>query len=65
MDPRRYHDREYANGHPPGVTPELAAAVTKLMSNKDLVLAANKVRVVTRCRNTMGQTRSAWYSRPA
>jgi ethanolamine ammonia-lyase large subunit len=39
----------------PGLIPELAAAVAKLMSNKDLVLAANKVRVVTRCRNTMGQ----------
>jgi ethanolamine ammonia-lyase large subunit len=38
-----------------GLTPELAAAVAKLMSNKDLVLAASKVRVVTRCRNTMGQ----------
>ena len=25
------------------------------MSNKDLVLAASKVRNVTRCRNTMGQ----------
>ena len=25
------------------------------MSNKDLVLVASKVRVVTRCRNTMGQ----------
>jgi ethanolamine ammonia-lyase large subunit len=37
-----------------GLTPELAAAVTKLMSNKDLVLAANKIRVVTRCRNTLG-----------
>src|SRR5215467_13858048 len=37
------------------ITPEIAAAVTKLMSNKDLVLAANKIRVVTRCRNTMGQ----------
>jgi len=37
------------------VTPEVAAAVTKLMSNKDLVLAAGKVRHVTRCRNTMGQ----------
>ncbi len=36
------------------ITPEMAAAATKLMSNKDLVLAANKVRVVTRCRNTMG-----------
>jgi len=39
----------------PGLTPELAAAVSKLMSNKDLVLGASKVRVVTRCRNTMGQ----------
>jgi ethanolamine ammonia-lyase large subunit len=39
----------------PGLVPELAAAVAKLMSNKDLVVAANKVRVVTRCRNTMGQ----------
>jgi ethanolamine ammonia-lyase large subunit len=37
------------------ITPEIAAAVTKLMSNKDLVLAANKIRVITRCRNTMGQ----------
>ena len=35
--------------------PEQAAAVAKLMSNKDLVLAASKIRVVTRCRNTMGQ----------
>ena len=39
----------------PGLSPDLVAAVTKLMSNKDLVLAANKVRVITRCRNTMGQ----------
>lgn len=39
----------------PGLTPELVAAVAKLMSNKDLVLAANKVRIITRCRNTMGE----------
>jgi ethanolamine ammonia-lyase large subunit len=38
-----------------GITPEMAAAVTKLMSNKDLVLAASKIRNVTRCRNTMGE----------
>jgi ethanolamine ammonia-lyase large subunit len=38
-----------------GIIPEMAAAVTKLMSNKDLVLAAAKIRNVTRCRNTMGQ----------
>src|SRR5207245_2082552 len=38
-----------------GITPEIAAAVAKLMSNKDLVLTASKVRNITRCRNTMGQ----------
>ncbi|HLM79625.1 MAG TPA: ethanolamine ammonia-lyase subunit EutB, partial [Terriglobales bacterium] len=37
------------------IIPEVAAAVTKLMSNKDLVLAAAKIRNVTRCRNTMGE----------
>src|SRR5260370_34456454 len=38
-----------------GITPEIAAAVAKLMSNKDLVLAAGKIRNVSRCRNTMGE----------
>src|SRR5436190_1294466 len=33
---------------------ERAAAVVRLMSNKDLVLAASKIRNVTRCANTMG-----------
>jgi ethanolamine ammonia-lyase large subunit len=37
------------------IIPEVAAAVTKLMSNKDLVLAAAKIRNVTRCSNTMGE----------
>src|SRR5262249_10165988 len=37
------------------ITPDMAAAVAKLMGNKDLVLVAAKVRNVTRCRNTMGQ----------
>src|SRR6202011_346396 len=37
------------------IIPEIAAAVAKLMSNKDLVLAAAKIRTVTRCRNTMGE----------
>jgi len=37
------------------ITPEIAAAVTKLMGNKDLVLASSKIRNVTRCRNTMGE----------
>src|SRR5437867_7678163 len=40
---------------PSSITPEIAAAVAKLMSNKDLVLAASKIRNVTRCRNTMGE----------
>jgi ethanolamine ammonia-lyase large subunit len=39
-----------------GITPEMAAAVAKLMSNKDLVLAASKIRNITRCRNTLGET---------
>jgi ethanolamine ammonia-lyase large subunit len=38
-----------------GILPEMAAAVAKLMSNKDLALAASKIRNVTRCRNTMGE----------
>jgi ethanolamine ammonia-lyase large subunit len=37
------------------IIPEIAAAVTKIMSNKDLILAAAKIRNVTRCRNTMGE----------
>jgi ethanolamine ammonia-lyase large subunit len=38
----------------PGLTPEMAAAVSKVMRNQDLVLAATKVRVVTKFRNTLG-----------
>ena len=38
----------------PGITPEMAAAVAKIMSNQDLILAAQKCRVVTRFRNTLG-----------
>jgi len=38
-----------------GITPEMAAAAAKLMSNKDLVLAAAKIRNITRCRNTIGE----------
>jgi ethanolamine ammonia-lyase large subunit len=37
------------------IIPEIAAAVAKIMGNKDLVLAAAKIRNVTRCRNTMGE----------
>ena len=38
----------------PGVTPEVAAAVSKLMRNQDLIAVARKCRVVTRFRNTIG-----------
>jgi len=38
----------------PGLTPEMVAAVSKLMRNQDLVLAARKCRVKTRFRNTIG-----------
>ena len=37
------------------IVPDVAAAVAKIMSNKDLILAAAKIRNVTRCRNTMGE----------
>ncbi len=37
-----------------GVTPEMAAAVSKVMRNQDLILVASKIRVVTRLRNTLG-----------
>ncbi|BAF89562.1 ethanolamine ammonia-lyase large subunit [Azorhizobium caulinodans ORS 571] len=38
----------------PGLTPEMVAAVSKLMRNQDLILIAKKCRVVTRFRNTIG-----------
>ena len=34
--------------------PEMAAAVTKLMGNKDLVVAASRIRNLSRCRTTLG-----------
>ncbi|TAA07104.1 ethanolamine ammonia-lyase subunit EutB [Pseudoxanthomonas winnipegensis] len=38
----------------PGLTPEMVAAVSKLMRVQDLVLVAAKVRVTTAFRNTLG-----------
>lgn len=38
----------------PGLTPEMAAAVSKLMRNQDLIAVARKCRVVTRFRTTIG-----------
>jgi ethanolamine ammonia-lyase large subunit len=38
----------------PGLTPEMAAAASKLMRVQDLVVAAQKTRVITRFRTTVG-----------
>ena len=38
----------------PGLTSEMAAAVSKLMRNQDLILVGKKCRVVTAFRNTLG-----------
>lgn len=38
----------------PGITPEMAAAAAKLMSNQDLILVSQKCRVVTAFRCTIG-----------
>ncbi|SHH42168.1 Ethanolamine ammonia-lyase heavy chain [Jatrophihabitans endophyticus] len=38
----------------PGVTPEMAAAVSKLMRNQDLVAVARRVEVTTAFRDTLG-----------
>ena len=37
-----------------GITPEMAAAVSKIMRLQDLITVAAKIRVVTRFRNTIG-----------
>tara|TARA_B100001109_G_scaffold255904_1_gene263118 strand:- start:44496 stop:45977 length:1482 start_codon:yes stop_codon:yes gene_type:complete len=37
-----------------GITPEMAAAVSKIMRNQDLILVAQKCRVVTAFRSTIG-----------
>ena len=38
----------------PGLTPEMVAAVSKIMRNQDLISVARKCEVVTRFRNTLG-----------
>ena len=37
-----------------GITPEMAAAVSKLMRNQDLILVAKKCQITTAFRNTIG-----------
>ncbi|MBX7551221.1 ethanolamine ammonia-lyase subunit EutB [Streptomyces sp. NPDC004232] len=46
--------RRWSGGLRAAITPEIAAACAKLMSNLDLVVAAAPLRRTTRCRNTMG-----------
>lgn len=38
----------------PGLIPEMVAAVSKIMTNQDLILVAKKCQIVTRFRNTIG-----------
>src|SRR4051812_6718568 len=38
----------------PALTPEMAAACTKLMSNLDLIVAAKKIRIVVKANGTFG-----------
>lgn len=45
-----------------GVTAEMVAGVAKLMSNLDLIYAANKIRIHTTCNTTMG-TRGTFSTR--
>ncbi len=47
-------DAERLTAVAPGLTPEMVAAVSKLMRNQDLMLVAAKCRVVTAFRDTIG-----------
>lgn len=47
-------DPETIKGMKWGLTPEMVAAVSKLMRNQDLIAVARKCTVVTRFRNTIG-----------
>jgi len=38
----------------PGLTPEMVAAVSKIMRNQDLIAIARRCRIITRFRNTIG-----------
>ncbi|MDT3709512.1 MAG: ethanolamine ammonia-lyase subunit EutB [Pseudomonadaceae bacterium] len=49
-----YADEASLRALAPGLTPEMAAAVSKIMRVQDLILVAQKIRVVTRFRNTQG-----------
>lgn len=44
----------WSDGFAAGLTPEMVAAAARIMGSRDLITAAAPLRVVTRCRNTMG-----------
>jgi ethanolamine ammonia-lyase large subunit len=46
--------RDTLRGLSRGITPEMAAAVSKLMRNQDLILGARKCEVITAFRDTIG-----------
>jgi ethanolamine ammonia-lyase large subunit len=46
--------RDTSRGLSRGITPEMAAAVSKLMRNQDLILGARKCEVITAFRDTIG-----------
>lgn len=50
-------NREILNQIAWGITPEMAAAVCKLMRNQDLILVASKINNITKFRNTIGLPR--------
>ncbi len=50
----RETDAAVLAGAAPGLTPEMVAAVSKLMRNQDLIAVARKARVVTALRTTLG-----------
>lgn len=47
-------DKEILQALAAGLTPEMAAAVSKLMRNQDLIAVARKCEVTTKFRNTLG-----------
>jgi len=47
-------DTAALQGLAPGLTPEMVAAVSKLLRNQELIAVARKCEVVTRFRNTLG-----------
>lgn len=49
-----YATTEVLKAVAPGITPEMAAAVSKIMRNQDLLLVAQKCSVVTKFRDTIG-----------